>query len=101
IACTKVLLPAVDLCDSLDEKEAQTMTQKRPSSVPRKLTMPQVPRRPAPNQAEVEIDRAVARVHQLYGPDLSVFFKAVQDQLKLEQRDSHDQERDLHLDYKR
>jgi hypothetical protein len=43
------------------------------------------PRNPVPTQAEAEIDRAVERVYQMYGPDLSVFFDAVRHQTEIEQ----------------
>ena len=43
-----------------------------------------VSKTPTVNQAEEDIDRAVERVYRIYGPDLSVFFRAVQNQLQLE-----------------
>jgi hypothetical protein len=39
---------------------------------------------PAVNPAEENIDRAVERIYRIYGPDLSVFFRAVQGHLNLE-----------------
>lgn len=47
--------------------------------------------------AEEEIDRAVERVYQRYGPDLSVFFQAVQNhhgqlQLELDKHQPSDQD---------
>jgi hypothetical protein len=45
--------------------------------------------------AEEEIDRAVKRVYQRYGPDLSVFFRAVQNQGQLELGlEKHEREQD-------
>jgi hypothetical protein len=38
---------------------------------------------PAVNSAEENIDRAVERIYRIYGPDLSVFFRAVQGHLNL------------------
>jgi hypothetical protein len=37
-----------------------------------------------PNQAEIDMDRAVERVYQTYGSDLSVFFRAVQQEMEME-----------------
>jgi hypothetical protein len=45
---------------------------------------------PTVNQAEEDIDRAVERVYRIYGPDLSVFFRAVQNQLQLERSEKSD-----------
>ena len=43
---------------------------------------------PTVNQAEEEIDRAVKQVYRIYGPDLSVFFRAVRDQLERSEKSS-------------
>jgi len=48
--------------------------------VPFDLVVPKRTRPVNPNRAEADIDRAVERVYQIYGPDLSLFFKAVQTQ---------------------
>jgi hypothetical protein len=52
--------------------------------------------------AEEEIDRAVERVYQRYGPDLSVFFQAVNNhhgqlQLGLDKHEHRDQDPGFHL----
>jgi hypothetical protein len=51
---------------------------------------------PKPNKAEEDIDQAVERVYQMYGPDLSVFFNAVQHQQQLERQTK--QERNKPMD---
>ena len=56
----------------------QPMTSTKPSKTSRT------------NQAEADIDRAVERVYKMYGPDLSVFFGVVKDQLQLDRHEKHD-----------
>ena len=51
---------------------------------PQIITAPKASKTPTVNQAEEDIDRAVERIYKIYGPDLSVFFRAVQSQLQLE-----------------
>ncbi len=66
---------------------------------PAKCQLPQRPmdsvalKAPHINEAEEAIDRAVERVYQMYGPDLSVFFDAVQSQLQLERHEKKDRQR--------
>ncbi len=74
------------------------MRKKRYRRVPRDIVMPQVTQTPKPNQAEADIDRAVERVYRMYGPDLSVFFKAVQSELQLERHEKRDQGQLFHTD---
>jgi hypothetical protein len=58
---------------------------------PRHPPMPKTPK-PTKAPAEEAIDRAVERVYQTYGPDLSVFFQAVQNhgQAELEKHERDD-----------
>lgn len=39
-------------------------------------------------QVDRELDQAIHRVYQTYGSDLSVFFRAVQQQLNLERQEA-------------
>jgi len=64
--------------------------------VPQDFTAPTKIRTPSVNQAEEDIDRAVARVHRIYGPDLSVFFRAIQNHLQFERREKDSQDKTLH-----
>jgi hypothetical protein len=40
------------------------------------------------NPDEKNLDEAIRRIYQVYGPDLDAFFRDVQDQLKLERAES-------------
>lgn len=64
--------------------------------VPEVKTVPKASKTPTVNQAEEDIDRAVERVYRIYGPDLSVFFRAVQDQLQLERSERSNRRENVH-----
>lgn len=62
--------------------------------VPRNYIMPKKTQTPIANPAEEDIDRAVERVYRVYGPDLSVFFGAIQDHLQRSERRAKDDQSD-------
>jgi hypothetical protein len=57
-----------------------------PDSVPKETTQ-----KPKMNHAEADIDQAVERVYRMYGPDLSAFFNAVEQQQQIERHEKHNQ----------
>jgi hypothetical protein len=72
------------------------MAKRESRRMPQNRVMYKKTQTPDSNQAEADADLAVKRVYQLFGPDLSVFFNAVQDQARLERHDRRDQEQHAH-----
>jgi hypothetical protein len=50
---------------------------------PRNISVPKAISKP-PSQADLDLNRAVERIYQTYGPDLSAFFNVVQTELRRE-----------------
>jgi hypothetical protein len=60
---------------------------------PRNISVPNTTSKP-PSQADLDLNRAVERIYQTYGPDLSAFFSVVQTEL---QRERYEREKSAHL----
>ena len=65
---------------------------------PQNILQPEAVKTPPVNQAEKDIDQAVERIYRIYGPDLSVFFRAVRGQLQLERSERADNGENVSVD---